>query len=79
VFPYADDPPPSFLKLAVRVLVPSNVSGKLLCPPFAISDRHGLVSGTLVPKASVDEDGDPRTSKDEICSSTEAWKWRRVD
>jgi hypothetical protein len=67
------------LKLVVRVRVPSNIPGKLFRPPLAIGDRHGLVSGALVPEASIDEDRDPWPSKNQICSSTEVWQWRRVD
>jgi hypothetical protein len=79
VLPDSNDPPSRRSQLYVRVPVSSDVPSQLLRPPFPIRERHGLVFRALMPEAPVYEDGNVRSSKDEIRSSARSKDWRRVD
>jgi hypothetical protein len=66
VFPDSYDIPPGFTQRIVGVSVSSDVASELFRPPLSIGGRHGPVSRALVPKATVDEDGDTRPSKNKV-------------
>ena len=72
VLPYAHDLPPGRLKASVGIAVPFHVRRQLFRPPGRVRRRHRAMGRTSVPKATIDENCNARTAKDDVRPTTEA-------
>ncbi len=71
MLPEAQHPPALCLKPLCVLRVPLTVAPKLLLPEFPVVLRHRRMQRASMPKATVDEDGNPRADEDHVgtCSA----------
>jgi hypothetical protein len=79
VFPDSDDAPASGTQSSVCFAVTCNVAGDLRCPILGVRSRGFLVCGASVPKAAVEENCYPGSSKDEVGLAADISDWPIVD
>jgi hypothetical protein len=66
MLPHSDNAPTQTLQKLIRVPIPFRVSAQFRPPPLPILFGHGLVLGTRVPKAAVDEHNHFRAREHDI-------------
>lgn len=79
MLPNASHQPAGFAELSIRVTVPLTIRPKFRRPPLRIRLWKGLVNRATMPKAAVDENGDFRPDKDDVCSTSHSWENRSVN
>lgn len=70
MFPDADDLPSSLTKPLISVSVSRSIGFDFAPPIFCIVFGPGCVDRAAVPEASIDENRDTRTGKNNICNPT---------
>lgn len=79
MLPNSQHSPPERAQMSIRVTIPFDVPGKFGCPPLAVRGGRGLVFGTAMPEAPVDEHGDSGASKQDVRTSAGQPGKRGVD
>ena len=79
VLPDADDLPPEIVKTLVGVSVPFNVLPDFPSPPFDIGLWPRPMDRAIVPEASIDEDCQTSTRKDDVGRTRTAGKQPTLD
>ena len=79
MLPHDDWFPPCLAEPRLRVSVSRDVDIHLLRPIFNVCLWDSNVVSTRVPKASVDEDNDPRGAKHNVGPTIELCQWSRID
>jgi hypothetical protein len=72
VFPNSNDSPATPAKPFVRIHIARAVGGDLVRPEFRVRLRLGAVRSAPVPKATVNEYGDPSGTKDQVWSAIDS-------
>jgi hypothetical protein len=79
MLPDSEHSPPQGAQMSIRLTIPLDVPGEFGCPPRAVGGGRGLVLGTAVPEAPVDEHHDSGASKQDVRTSTGQPGKRGVD
>lgn len=78
VLPNTQDGPPRGREKLIVTTVSGNVSVQLGAPVVGVRTRAHAVNRAPVPKASVDEDGDPSGGEDDVRAASHARVWTAV-
>jgi hypothetical protein len=79
VLPYSDAYPTGFGETPISVAVPGSVGGDLVCPEGGVGVCDGVVLGTAVPEAAVEEDSDAGRREHHVGGASEVAQWPSRD